>query len=148
MDTTRGIGILFKFLCPTIIVFLGVVNVLGLNSPLNLNEVRKLVDRLKIHIVCLELSNIMLMELWTSCYGIFFTWDNNRGGKDFIAEKLDMVMFNQWWLSAFPQCLVEYLIPIISYHSPGGKDFIAKRLDMVMFDQWWIGCWFSYFPPL
>ena len=75
------------------------------------------------------------MELWTSCYGIFFTWDNNRGGKDFIAEKLDMVMFNQWWLSAFPQCLVEYLIPIISYHSPGGKDFIAKRLDMVMFDQ-------------
>ena len=73
MDTTRGIGILFKFLCPTIIVFLGVVNVLGLNSPLNLNEVKKLVDRLKIHIVCLELSNIMLMELWTSCYGIFFT---------------------------------------------------------------------------
>lgn len=43
------------------------MNVLGLNSPLNLNEVKKLVDRLKIHIVCLKLSNIMLMELWIVC---------------------------------------------------------------------------------
>ncbi|GLT50971.1 hypothetical protein SLA2020_244230 [Shorea laevis] len=50
--------------------------------------------------------------------GAFFTWCNKQGENDRLWCKLDRVMANSTWVSAFPNTSVVFLNPQSSDHSP------------------------------
>ncbi|GKV42356.1 hypothetical protein SLEP1_g49767 [Rubroshorea leprosula] len=50
--------------------------------------------------------------------GAFFTWSNKQGENDRLWCKLDRVMANSTWVSAFPNTSVIFLNPQSSDHSP------------------------------
>ncbi|GKV43378.1 hypothetical protein SLEP1_g50676 [Rubroshorea leprosula] len=50
--------------------------------------------------------------------GAFFTWSNKQGENDRLWCKLDRVMANSSWVSAFPNTSVVFLNPQSSDHSP------------------------------
>ncbi|GKV19162.1 hypothetical protein SLEP1_g29456 [Rubroshorea leprosula] len=50
--------------------------------------------------------------------GAFFTWSNKQGENDRLWCKLDRVMANSTWVSAFSNTSVVFLNPQSSYHSP------------------------------
>ncbi|XP_058751354.1 uncharacterized protein LOC131624433 [Vicia villosa] len=87
------------------------------------NNVLKVGDRIggnKVHITeYMDMERMMndsgLFEHETT--GPFFTW-SNRQTVNPICSKIDRVLINVVWFTAFPNSIVEVLNPYISYHSP------------------------------
>uniref|UniRef100_A0A2N9FNM3 Reverse transcriptase domain-containing protein n=1 Tax=Fagus sylvatica TaxID=28930 RepID=A0A2N9FNM3_FAGSY len=59
--------------------------------------------------------------------GCFFTWSNKRDEDQFTAKKLDRVLVNNDWLCNHNHCIVEFLPPGVSDHSPALISFRNRK---------------------
>ena len=84
---------------------------------------------------CLMEAKLNVLKWW----GHKFSWWNKQVGLGKIESKLDRVLVNGEWLSAFPTSEANFLLPGISDHSPSitsvgincrGKPKPSKFFDM------------------
>ncbi len=59
--------------------------------------------------------------------GCYFTWCNKREEVEFTARKLDRVLVNNNWLCSLNHCIVEFLSPGVSDHSPAFISFSSNK---------------------
>ncbi|XP_074318939.1 uncharacterized protein LOC141655779 [Silene latifolia] len=83
-------------------------------------------------------TNCGLTELNT--IGAFFTWNNKHENASKVYSKIDRVLVNDDWLTAFPECFANFLPEGLFDHCPCliqfKKEGVRKGVSFKYFNMW------------